>query len=304
MEDLISIIVPIYNVEKYLKKCVNSILDQTHRNLEVILVDDGSVDNCAKISDDFSKLDSRIIVVHKKNEGLAEARNIGLKIAKGKYIGFIDSDDYIEKNMFEILYNNIIKYNADISVCNIVEEKENGEIIKVYIKEDIGIQQFNKIEALQKLARDRTITNHACNKLYKRALFESIKYPYRRKMEDMATTYKLFDLANKIVVDSSIGYHYIQRKSSIMGNINKELIEHYELAVNEKDEYLLKKYPELKESIEIERINSIKTLFYYAIFANFKDIYDSEKYKKFLKEYRNNYKKYRNEIFAELNTRS
>lgn len=304
MEDLISVIVPIYNVEKYLKKCVNSIMNQTYRNLEIILVDDGSVDNCAKISDDISKLDSRIIVLHKKNEGLAEARNIGLEIAKGKYVGFIDSDDYIEKDMFEILYNNIIKYNADISICNIVEEKENGEIIKAYIKEDIGIQQFNKIEALQKLIRDRTITNHACNKLYKKVLFENIKYPYRRKMEDMATTYRVFDLANKIVVDSSIGYHYIQRKSSIMGNINRELINHYELAVNEKDEYLLKKYPELKESIEIERINSTKTLFYYAIFANFKDIYDSEKYKKFLKEYRTNYKKYRSEIFAELNTRS
>lgn len=304
MEELISIIVPIYNVEKYLKKCVNSILSQTYKNLEVILINDGSIDNCAKICDDFSKLDNRIVVIHKKNEGLAEARNIGLNIAKGKYIGFIDSDDYIEKDMFEKLYTNIIEYNADISICNIMEEKEDGEFIRSYINKDTGILQFNKIEALKNLIIDRIITNHACNKLYKKALFNNIKYPYKRKMEDMATTYKLFDLANKVVVDSSIGYHYIQRENSIMGNINRELIEHYELAVKEKDEYLLDKYPELKESIEIEKINSIKTLFYYAVFADLKDIYDSEKYKTFLIEYRENYKKYRNRIFAEINKRS
>ena len=301
MDELISIIVPIYNVEKYLEKCINSIINQTYKNLEIILVNDGSKDSSKDICEKFLKIDNRIIVVHKENEGLSEARNVGINIAKGKYIGFIDSDDYIEADMFERLYNNIKKNNADISICNIVEENEQGKIIKTYIRENDNVIELNKIEALKKLIMDQEVTNHACNKLYKKDLFCNIKYPFSRKMEDMATTYKLFDLANKIVVDSSIGYHYIQRSDSIMGNINKELIEHYELAVKEKDEYLYDKYPELRESIEIEEINSIKTLFYYSVFADLKEIYNSEKYKRYLLEYRKKYKKYTKEIFKTIN---
>jgi len=301
MEELISIIVPIYNVERYLEKCVRSIINQTYKNIEIILINDGSKDNSAAICDEFLKQDDRIIVIHKENEGLSEARNVGLSVAKGKYVGFIDSDDYIEKDMFERMYNNLKRFNVDISICNMVEENEDGKKIYYYIDNNTGIVEFNKIEALKGLIIDKMITNHACNKLYKKELFNNIKYPYKRKMEDMATTYKIFDVANKVVVDSSVGYHYIQRKDSIMGNINKDLIEHYELAVEEKDRYLLDKYPELKESIQIERINSIKTLFYYCVSAGFKDIYNSKKYKKLLEEYRRYYKGYRKKIFKTIN---
>ena len=116
-QDLISIVVPIYNVEKYLEKCINSIIIQTYKNIEIILVNDGSTDSSGKICDIYLKIDKRIKVVHKKNGGLSDARNVGIENAKGKYIAFIDSDDFLDSDFIEILYNLIIEYNADVSCC-------------------------------------------------------------------------------------------------------------------------------------------------------------------------------------------
>ena len=125
-EELISIIVPVYKVEKYLDKCINSIVSQTYKNLEVILVDDGSPDSCGKMCDEWTKKDTRIKVIHKENGGLSDARNFGLDCAKGKYIQFVDSDDYIEKDMIEFLYKNLKENNADISICsNYMVDEEN-----------------------------------------------------------------------------------------------------------------------------------------------------------------------------------
>ena len=123
--DLISIIVPVYKVEKYIDECIKSIINQTYTNLEIILIDDGSPDNCGKICDEYAKNDKRIKVIHQKNMGQSVARNVGLEYAKGDYIGFVDSDDYIKNNMFEVLHNNLVSYNADISICNIIKVKNN-----------------------------------------------------------------------------------------------------------------------------------------------------------------------------------
>ena len=123
--NLISIIVPIYNVEKYLKKCIDSIINQTYKNLEIILVDDGSPDNCGKICDEYAKKDNRIKVIHKENGGVSSARNVGVENATGEYIGFVDSDDYIEKDMYEVLINNLKKENADISIISNYEVYKN-----------------------------------------------------------------------------------------------------------------------------------------------------------------------------------
>ncbi len=129
MEDkLISIIIPVYNVERYLRECIDSIIAQTYKNLEIILVDDGSSDKSGEICDEYSKKDSRIKVIHKKNGGLSDARNVALDIAKGDYIGFIDSDDYIEKDMFQILYNLAEEYNAEISSISFYKMLENKVI--------------------------------------------------------------------------------------------------------------------------------------------------------------------------------
>lgn len=130
----ISIIVPIYNVEKYIEKCIQSILNQTFSDFELILVNDGSTDSCGEICDKYKKLDDRIIVIHKVNGGLSSARNAGIDIARGEYIGFIDSDDYIHEKMYEILYNNAITYNSDIVICKkemFMKKRKMNKIIKL-----------------------------------------------------------------------------------------------------------------------------------------------------------------------------
>ena len=148
---LLSIIVPVYNVEKYIERCIKSILNQSFTNFELILVDDGSPDNCGKICDEYKKKDSRIKVIHKKNGGLSDARNAGIERAKGEYIAFVDSDDFINKYMYEILYKNAKKWDADISICNFKMVCENDRI-----DEDISVicedaKVYGRNEALNKL---------------------------------------------------------------------------------------------------------------------------------------------------------
>ena len=126
MNDLISIIVPVYKAEKYLRRCVDSILAQTYQNIEVLLIDDGSPDNSGEICDEYAEKDSRVRVFHKPNGGVSSARNLGLKEAKGDYIGFVDADDYIDKTMYEVLLCNLIKENSDISICSYNQEDSNG----------------------------------------------------------------------------------------------------------------------------------------------------------------------------------
>ena len=143
-EKLISIIVPIFRVQKYLNKCVDSILNQSYSNIEVILVDDGSDDNCPQICDQYKKCDDRVVVIHKQNGGLSSARNAGLNIARGEYVGFIDSDDYIDENMFKILYRNMILAQADISICGFFQwgrdatpKPRNDNKFVVYTRDEI-----------------------------------------------------------------------------------------------------------------------------------------------------------------------
>lgn len=145
MDKLISVIVPIYNVEKYLTKCIESIINQTYENLEIILVDDGSPDNCPIICDEYAKRDSRVKVIHKKNGGLSDARNAGLDIATGEYIMFIDSDDFVEIDMMESMMNNMIDNNVDLVVCNIKYIYDNSEKVKYNQKDKV----LDKYEAMQ-----------------------------------------------------------------------------------------------------------------------------------------------------------
>lgn len=249
--DLISVIIPIYKVEKYLKKCINSVLNQTYSNLEIILVDDGSPDNCRKICDNYKKKDKRIKVIHKKNGGLSDARNKGIAIAQGKYISFIDSDDYIEKNMIELLYNNLKKENADISICNYYTFNEEQEKLEKEspdtAKQEIEI--FNSQSALKKLMSKNSFGDYAWNKLYSAKLFSKVKYPVGKKMEDLGTTYKLFLLSNKIVYTNKKLYNYLQRNGSI---------------ANSKTESLMKD----RMDLAIDRYNNIKKIYPYMLENN------------------------------------
>lgn len=292
MDDLISVIVPIYKVEKYLKKCVESILEQTYSNLDIILVDDGSPDNCGDIIEEFRKKNERIRTIHQKNGGLSDARNSGIKIAKGKYIVCIDSDDWIEKNMIEVLYKDIINTNSDISVCEFVEEDDLQNILSAK-KYNNEIIEFSSKEALKSLIKQDILTNHAWNKLYKASLFEGIEYPKGQLMEDVSTTYKLFEKANKIVYQNTSLYHYIQRGTSILGNITEKRINDQEFAFFDRNKYLMEKYSEFKEIIELDNMYNVKTLYFLAILGGYKNLYNSTKYAEYYAKYKKVYKENR-----------
>lgn len=247
VNDLISIIVPVYKVEKYLNRCIDSILNQTYKNLEIILVDDGSPDNCGKICDDYKKMDKRIKVIHKKNGGLSDARNFGIKIASGKYIGFVDSDDFISKEMYEKLYYLLKENKADISV---ISYKCFYEIDKVFDKKENinNVSVLSAEESMQYLFENSKIGNYAWNKLYKTSLFSDIEYPFGKKMEDLGTTYKLFNKCNRIAYCDIELYYYLQRQDSILHSTDAMFCnDKFELCY-ERFIYLKEKYPNLKEN--------------------------------------------------------
>ena len=214
MPELISIIVPVYNVEKCIGKCVNSIQRQTYQDLEIILVDDGSTDGSGGICDQYALKDSRIKVIHKQNEGLSDARNSGLEICTGKYVGFVDGDDWIADDMYEFLYRTLCDNQADVAVCGrFLESDEDG----IYGAEDNdgGVVIYNTREAVKAVVEDRLIHSYAWDKLYKREMFEGIRYPSGRYVQDIFTTYRVFMNAERVVCANVAKYYYYQRKNSI-----------------------------------------------------------------------------------------
>lgn len=213
---MLSIIIPIYNVEKYLTKCIESVINQTYKNLEIILVNDGSTDNSKDIINKYSLIDSRIKIINKKNGGLSDARNVGIEIAKGDYIAFLDSDDWIELNMYEKLYSYIKQENADIVQCS-YQEVYNEEVNNQKIKEEIKlISGKDSLYNLYGENHGKTVV--VWNKIYKRELFNDIRFPKGKYHEDELTTYKLLYKANKIVDLNLPLVYYRQRDGSIMNS--------------------------------------------------------------------------------------
>lgn len=208
---MISIIVPVYRVEEYIKECIDSILAQTYTDLEIILVDDGSPDNCGNICEDYSKKDERIKVIHKSNGGLSDARNAGIKAAKGEYIGFVDSDDWIEPNMYETLYKACSTNNADIAICGFYRDYTDKSIACVKFNNEI----ITGDDAVKKLIDGSQIQDHAWAKLYKTELWDNIDYPVGKNYEDVRTTYKTFIRAKRVCTVNKALYHYRQRAGSI-----------------------------------------------------------------------------------------
>ena len=241
---LISIIVPVYKVEKYIRKCLDSIINQTYTNLEIILVDDGSPDNCPQICDEYSKKDKRIKVVHQKNMGLSIARNNGIKLAIGDYIGFVDSDDYIENTMFEDLFKALVENDAQMSICNfkVITDKEQ------YIKNNYPESKtYNQKEFLREILLDKNIQSYAWNKLYEKDLFVDIKYPEGKKYEDIGTTFYLAEKCKKIQLIGKAEYNYINRKNSIVFNFDEQTILDYTDIIMERYDYIYKKYEDLRK---------------------------------------------------------
>lgn len=213
---LISVIVPCYNVEPYVSKCIESIINQSYITLEIILVDDGSSDNSGKICDEFAQKDNRITVIHKKNGGLSDARNVGIEIAKGEYFTFIDSDDYITDDYIDSLYELIVTYQAQMSISVFNSFYEGSVPTKDNRKTSLS-KVFNSEEALITMFYQKDFDNNACAKLYHRSLFNNIRFPKGKLYEDLATTYLLIQQCKKIAYTNYKNYYYLLRSNSIEG---------------------------------------------------------------------------------------
>lgn len=211
MEELISVIVPVYKVEQYLDRCIKSLVEQTYSNIEIIIVDDGSPDNCPMMCDKWKKEDTRIRVIHKKNGGLSDARNAGLEVAKGVYVAFVDSDDYVDMQYIEILYYMMKRTNADLVACNceIVKQEQSCKPRKKKIVTNIKEKELKEITTT-------TIGVNAWNKLYKRTLFEHIRFPVGKIHEDAGIWWKIVYYASKVVAVEEKLYFYCQNPESIM----------------------------------------------------------------------------------------
>lgn len=254
MQPLISVIVPIYKVEKYLNKCVDSIINQTYKNLEIILVDDGSPDNCPDICDDYANKDSRIKVVHKVNGGLSDARNAGMAVATGEYVSFIDSDDYISEGFINELYSAIKAENSDIAECTIVKVYEDEQIPE--INDSNCVNSFEPQQALSKLMFEDGFHQHVWNKLYKSDITLDIPFRKGKLNEDEFWTYQVFGRAKKATIVDKTMYFYLQRAGSIMGNsFNMRRLDALE-AKAERQEYIEKNFPELTTQAKINLFGS------------------------------------------------
>lgn len=221
MEELISVIVPVYNVEKYLRKSIESIRKQTYSHLEIILVNDGSPDGCPSICNEYRERDPRVKVIHKKNGGLSSARNAGIEAASGKYIAFVDGDDSIHVDFIRILHELCEKYECDIAQCDFLMIDE--ESILLAPQQNRKVEVYDAKEAMKNFCKDSNITKYwvAWNKLYKKELFEDIRYPCGRIHEDIFTSHRLLWKSRKTAVTNLYLYYYLQRNDSLTGGESK-----------------------------------------------------------------------------------
>lgn len=212
----VSVVIPVYNVGKYLPKCLDTVLAQSYKNLEILVVDDGATDNSGVICDQYAQQDKRIKVFHKKNGGLSDARNYALDYVTGDYIAFIDSDDYIDDRYIEVLLSNALGSGADISICDYKIVEEDAPAPSDYNRSN-AIRIYNKEESMLQILHGDYIMQFsvAWCKLYKREIFNKIRYPFGRKFEDVAVAHLCYSLSNKAVYSNSQLYFYLQRAGSI-----------------------------------------------------------------------------------------
>lgn len=216
--DLISVIVPIYKVEPYLDRCVESIVNQTYKNLEIILVDDGSPDNCPAMCDVWAQKDCRIRVIHKLNGGLSDARNSGIAIATGAFIGFVDSDDWIATTMYEKLYETMKKNNCNMTACGIQLVDENGEESDITVTYETQSTSLRGEQAMRAVIEEKGVAPTVWNKLYRADCVKDIPFAVGKTHEDVFWTYQAVHASQSVVVIPDQLYFYVQRSSSIMNS--------------------------------------------------------------------------------------
>ncbi len=211
MQDRISVIVPVFNTEEYLDVCIQSITEQTHKNLEIILVDDGSVDGSSQICDNWAKKDPRIIVIHQSNGGGGKARNSALKIATGDYVGFVDSDDYISSKMYEYLLSEMNE-EIDLVECSYIETSDN----KAVFRSGEEKKEYSAEEAMREHINDRRFKQIIWNKLYKKEIVEDVFFIEEKGIDDEHWTYQTIGNAKKLLYTNAVLYAYRQQKESVM----------------------------------------------------------------------------------------
>lgn len=244
MNNKVSVIIPVYNVQDYLERCVDSIIKQTYKNIEIILIDDGSHDNSGKICDDYKKKYNNIIVIHKENEGQSIAREYGIKIAKGEYISFVDSDDFLNEKYYEKMIRLLEKSDCDIAVCDYIKFSTNklnynNANNKNYFKERKIVSNSEAIKLI--LQRNNKITNYLWNKLYRRKVFQNIIFPNFNIYEDLAIMYLIFDNSKKVAITNEQLYYYFDRKNSSSKSIPSKFIINKIKITKEREKFLLKK---------------------------------------------------------------
>lgn len=273
---MLSVVVPVYNVENYLERCLESIINQTYKDLEIILVNDGSTDSSQKICEKYVEKDFRVKLINKKNGGLSSARNLGLEISKGDYIAFIDSDDYIDFEMYEKMMRKLLEKNADLVMCDVkVEFPTHNKIIETSDFLDVDIQ-LEKKHILK-------IYPTAWNKIYKKEIFikNKIRFPEGLYYEDAEVNFKILTLINKITRVPNAYYHYVQRAGSITkSNSRFKMLDIYIIFENIK-KFLIeeKKYEVYKKIYDYVYTRSTMVVLLYAF--NFKDNKEKKKYIEF-----------------------
>lgn len=267
----ISVIIPVYNAEDYLVICINGLINQTYNNMEFIFIDDGSTDKSLAILTEYEKQDSRIKVIHQDNKGVSASRNKGLELATGDYIGFVDSDDIIDKNMYERLANSILKSNSDIAICQHIAFKNKFEF-----KIGLGEKLVRKEEAIKIMLEENKISNFLWDKLFKKELFKDIRFRENEIFEDLDTIYRLIDKSKKISLLDDIMYAYFQRDNSYVHKFSYSYIINYRDVYQRRGEFLLNRYPKLKKEINKSIMLSIFILFRMLVLAERKDLLNDD----------------------------
>lgn len=258
---LITIIVPIYKVEEYLDRCVESIVNQTYKNIEIILVDDGSPDNCGIKCDEWARKDKRIKSLHKKNGGLSDARNFGKKFSHGDYITFIDSDDWVKPSYVEILYNSIVKDNSDISMCwfKKTNEYKYDNTISKNLKKYCCM---NSKECIRDLLYQKKTDTCAWGKLYSKKVFNLLNYPVGKLYEDIPVTFAVINASIKIARIENEEYYYFQRSNSIQNmkfNTKKlDAIIHIKDMINKIED----NYPDLSDACKCRYFSVLSNILF------------------------------------------
>jgi len=277
--ELITIIVPVYNVERYLDRCIESIVHQTYSNLEIILVNDESTDDSSEICSKYKENDDRIVVINKENGGLSSARNAGLNIAKGGYVGFVDGDDYVSEEMYENLYSLIKQTKSSIAIGGRYRAYDTRCEIEQFRNYPSSI--MTNVDALAALMSYSGFDMSVCDKLFERKLFDNIEFPFGKTCEDSFVTYKIFSRASKIAYDKTPYYYYYQRQNSISRNldVNETILE----ASYEQLQFISTNYSTLCNEAYTSYIISAISIYNEYMKRN-KKWHDAKKYQKYTME--------------------